>query len=373
MKVDIPTLNLPLSENVSESYTLSSEFYLSADLYEQEKEKIFYRSWQYVAHESMLQNPGDYITLKICDQNIFAIRTDEGDVKAFYNVCQHRAHELLKGSGNVAGAIVCPYHAWTYKKNGNLLAARMGNKRPGFDVKNFGLKAIKLEIFCGCIFVNLDDSADSLNVIASDLAEDIRARVPYLDQLINCGGDLLGETVNKAGWKVVVDNFLECYHCTPAHPDFASLIDMSAYEVDAFELWSRQIGAKIRNENTAYNVDPNKGNQSSIAWFLWPNTTFNVLPGKEEFAVYAIRPTDLETCSFEGHSLGVNGDISQERIDYTADILVPEDISLCESVQRGLKSKGYDQGPYIYDAEREGISEHGLHHFHRLVDQALRS
>jgi len=373
MKSVAPEINLPLTDNVAESFTLPSEYYLSEDVYELEKENIFYRTWQYVAHISMLTEVGDYVSLKICDQNIFVILTDEGSIKGFYNVCQHRAHELVKGAGNVNGVIVCPYHAWTYKTDGSLLAARMGSKRPDFDKCRFSLKEINVEIFCGCVFVNLDADAQRLNDIAGDLANDIRARTPYLDDLELCGTDMFGETVNKAGWKVVVDNFLECYHCAPAHPDFASLIDMSAYQVDAFKYWSRQIGHKIRNENTAYHVDPDEGNQCSVAWFLWPNTTFNILPGSREFSVFAVRPLGLDTCSFEGHSMAPEGIMNQERADYTSNILVPEDIGLCESVQRGLKSKGYDQGPFIYDAQREGISEHGLHHFHRLVQQALTS
>ena len=372
MKQDLPVLNNPLTDNISESYTLSSEYYLSLDVYEQEKEQIFYRSWQYVAHESMLCENGDYVTLKICDENIFVIRSEDGEIRGFYNVCRHRAHELLEGSGNTNMAIVCPYHAWTYKNDGNLLAARLSDKRPDFDKSNFGLKQVKVEIFCGCVFVNLDDEAESLGTMAGDLEEDIRSRTPYLDELKVCGTDLLGETVNRAGWKVVVDNFLECYHCTPAHPAFASLIDMRAYQVDAFKYWSRQIGPKIRNENAAYNVDPEVGNQQSTAWFLWPNTTFNILPGSFEFSVFAVRPLSVDTCSFEGHSLSPDGSFNEQRAGYTADILVPEDIALCESVQRGLRSRSYDQGPLIYDQERSGISEHGLHHFHCLVYQTLQ-
>ena len=366
--------DLPLTDDVASSYTLPSRYYLSPEIFELEKEKIFYRTWQYVAHQSMLPGKGDYVSLRICDQNIFVIRTDEGVIKGFYNVCQHRAHELLEGAGNVKGVIVCPYHAWTYKTDGSLMAARMGNKREDFDKCRFSLKEIKVEIFCGCIFVNLDPDAHSLASIAGDLERDIRTRAPYIDDIELCGTDIFGETRNKAGWKVVVDNYLECYHCANAHPDFASLIDMSAYQVEAFDYWSRQVGAKIKNQNTAYDVDPSDGNQFSVFWFLWPNTTFNILPGARELSVFAVRPTGLDSCSFGGHSMAPGGaKFSDEKSAYTSNILVPEDIALCESVQRGLNSKGYDQGPFIYDADRKGISEHGLHHFHRLVQQALQN
>ena len=371
MKPALPVLTKPLTDDAAASYTLPSEYYLSTEMYELEKQRIFYRTWQYIAHESMLAHVGDYITATICDENIFIIRSDDGEIHGFYNVCRHRAHELLKGAGNTNMKIVCPYHAWTYRIDGNLVAARLSDKRASFDKSNFGLKRIRVEIFCGCVFVNLDDDAESLDAIAGDLAQDIKARTPHLDEMKYCGTDSLGETTNRAGWKVVVDNFLECYHCAPAHPAFASLIDMQEYRLDTFKYWSRQVGAKIRNKNDAYEVDPEVGNQFAIAWFLWPNTTFNILPGSFEFSIYVIRPTSIDTCNFGGHSLSPDGKLHESRAKYSAQVLTTEDIALCESVQRGLKSRSYDQGPYIYDPERCGISEHGVHHFHRLLHQSL--
>jgi hypothetical protein len=97
------------------------------------------------------------------------------------------------------------------------------------------------------------------------------------------------------------------------------------------------------------------------------------MPGADEMGVYAIRPRSLTRSGFEGHNLSVGRKQNSARVNYTADILVPEDISLCESVQRGLKSRGYEQGPIVADKQRSGISEHALHQFHRLVHQALQT
>ena len=367
----LPPINKPLSEKPELSFTLPSQYYLSPEVYEYEKQQIFYKTWQYVAHEVMLPDPGDYIALHICDENIFVIRSSDGELRAFYNVCRHRAHELLSGSGNLRKLIVCPYHAWSYDNSGSLKSARMCDGRPGFDKAEFGLSEIRLELFCGCIFVNLDENCESLQSIAGDLAADIHSQLPYLDELQLAGTDLLGETEMDAGWKVVVDNFVECYHCRPAHRDFASLIDMKAYQVDVFDYWSRQLGPEIRLDNSAYAIDPNYGMQKSVFWYLWPNTTFNVLPGSDELTVFSIRPVDIKTSSFGGQTFNVEGKIYEPRADYAADILAPEDISLCESVQRGLASKSYDQGVFIVDQNNLGESEHALHHFHRLVQQVL--
>ena len=367
----LPPINKPLGKKPELSFTLPSEYYLSPEVYEYEKENIFYKTWQYIAHEVMLPDPGDYVTLSICGQNVFVIRSSDGELRSFYNVCRHRAHELLSGAGNVRKLIVCPYHAWSYDNSGRLKSARMSDNRPGFDKAEFGLREIRLELFCGCIFVNLDDTAESLQSIAGDLEADIRDQLPYLDKLKLAGTDLLGETKMSAGWKVVVDNFVECYHCRPAHRDFASLIDMDAYQVDIFDYWSRQTGPKIRYDNSAYAVDPEVGMQQSVFWYLWPNTTFNVLPGSDELTVFSIRPIDITTSSFGGQSFNVDGKVYQPRADYASEILAPEDISLCESVQRGLASKSYDQGTFIVDPDNPGESEYALHHFHRLVQQAL--
>ena len=205
----LPPLNKPLNERPESSFTLSSEYYLSEELYEQEKQQIFYRSWQYVTHQTMLPDVGDYTTLTLCDENIFVIRSSDNQLRAFYNVCRHRAHELLKGSGNLRKLIVCPYHAWSYNNSGELLRAPLSEHRSEFDKSAFCLREICLETFCGFVFINLDDQCESLQSIAGDLEQDIRQKVPYLEDLQFVGADMLGETRLEAGWKVVVDNYVE--------------------------------------------------------------------------------------------------------------------------------------------------------------------
>ncbi|MDE2790945.1 MAG: aromatic ring-hydroxylating dioxygenase subunit alpha [Paracoccaceae bacterium] len=362
----------PLTDKPQESFTLPSCLYTDPRVYEVEKERIFYRTWQFVAHESVFPKPGDYVTLRICDQNIFVIRGQDGCPRAFYNVCQHRAHELLPdGRGNVSRAIVCPYHAWVFETDGRLRGAPRSDRRPDFRRDDYALKPIRLEMFLGCAFVNLDSDAKPLSAVAGDLEADIRRRLPFLPRLAKVRVNGLGETRIEAGWKVVVDNYVECYHCDHAHPAFADIICMDSYRHDTFGLWSRQLGEDIRLKNSAYRVDADCEFKQSAFWFLWPNTTFNVLPGSGEINISAIRPTGLETTSFEGYTLSSEEEFDEARAEYTANVLVPEDIDLCESVQRGLKSRGYSQGPMIVDPERSGRGEHAIHHFHRLVQQAL--
>lgn len=367
----------PLSEIPEESFTLPSYMYTDIEIYELEKEKIFYKTWQYVAHKSLFAEPGDYVTLRICDQHIFVIMGDDSELRAFYNVCQHRAHELLpEGSGNVARAIVCPYHAWAFEKTGELRGAPRSENRPSFNKKDFSLKSVKLEMFLDSAFVNLDTNAIPLSEIAGDLEDDIRSRAPFVNELdtpqSRFVADDIGLTNINAGWKVVVDNYVECYHCEHAHKDFCDIISMDTYKHDAFGLWARQLGEDIKDDNTAYKLEPNAPFKKSAFWFLWPNTTINILPGAEVLNFAIVRPTAIDKCLFEGHSISTSEKFHKGRQDYTANVLVPEDIALCESVQRGLKSKGYDQGPLIVDPSRSGRGEHALHHFHRLVQKAMK-
>ncbi len=367
----LPEFERPLTERPEESFTLPSEYYLSPEIFELEKHRIFYRSWQYVAPVGSLSETGDYATLRICDENVFVIRSDDGELRAFYNVCRHRAHELLDGRGRLRNLIVCPYHAWSYNSQGELANAPMSDHRPGFDRDHFCLRPVRLEIFCGLVFVNLDDHCEPLAELAGDLERDMREHLPFLDSLRPEPVETVAAPPIRAGWKVIVDNYVECYHCRPAHPDFASIIDMDSYQTDVFSLWSRQYGPDIRDDNSAYPVDPDRGYHRSVFWYLWPNTTFNVLPGPNLLNISTIRPLDAANSLFDGDSLTTGGDAYQPRIDYFNEVLGPEDIGLCESVQRGLGSRSYDQGAYMVDPARPGESEHALHHFHRLVLASL--
>lgn len=369
----LPPMTRPLTADAERSHTIPGTWYTDPAIYELEKEKIFYRSWQYVGHISQFANPGDYVTQTIADQSIYVVRGKDGELRGFYNVCQHRAHELLKGRGNVRGVITCPYHAWAYDLEGNLRVVRKAEDLAEFEKSDFTLPRVRVEQFLDFIFVNLDDEAEPLAVQAAGLAEDIRRRIPYIDDLIPMGASNFGADEMQAGWKVVVDNYVECYHCGPAHHAFADMISMDTYEVETHGIWSSQYGPDIKSENSAYKIDPDYGLNHTSFWYLWPNITFNALPGTNELSVAVVYPSGPESSRFVGQVFSADGKIDQDRADYIADVLTPEDVSLCESVQRGLKSKGYTQGRIIVDQQRSGTSEQAIHQFHWLVKQALEA
>lgn len=351
------------------SYTLPAHYYHDPDIYRREMEAIFYKTWNFAGHVEQVREPGSYLTMKIGDQNIIVMRGADMTLRAFYNVCSHRAHELLKGCGK-AKLITCPYHAWTYHTDGRLRTAVGSKKVADFQADEFRLKEVKVEVFCNFVFINLDPDAPPLAELSGGLAAEIHKHAPELDKL-TFSRRLTYEL--KANWKNVVDNFLECYHCTPAHPAFVDLVDIKCYRTVTHDCYSSHISPPGRNNNTAYAL-PEGQEGEFAAWWLWPNLTMNCFPGSPNMAVLHMIPTGPET-TLEHldffFSSKTPQECEQQAINYLDKVLMPEDIGLVESVQKGLHSRGYHQGRFMVDKERSFMSEHGLHHFHSLVLGAL--
>jgi choline monooxygenase len=361
----------PLDADPARSFTLPGWAYTDPAVFEREKEAIFFRSWHYAGALENLARAGDYVTARILDQSVIVIRGKDGELRGFYNVCQHRAHELLQGRGN-AKVITCPYHAWSYRADGRLRTARGTENVDGFDASAFCLKPVKVEEFAGkFVFYNLDLDAAGLNEQAGDLAVELRGEIVAFDRIryaFEHGGPI------RSNWKVAVDNYLECYHCGPAHPAFADLVDMKSYRTRTDRIWSSQKGGLGRPDNKAYPVGPDDPEREALFWWLWPTTTFNVLPGSPGMSVFNFLPDAVDRCITVGERFylpGRNAPADEARVTYVREVLGPEDVSLCESVQRGLASQGYGQGRFIVEENGGEVSEHAVHHFHRLVAAAL--
>jgi choline monooxygenase len=351
------------------SYTLPASYYTDPSVYEREKRTIFYRSWNFACHTSQVAEPGAYVTVKVADQSIIVMRSEKGELGAFFNVCSHRAHELLKGCGKTK-LITCPYHAWTYHNDGRLRSAVGQKKVADFQAAEFSLKRVKVEEYAGFVFVNLDPDAKSLRKQAGGLEKEMLKYSPDVTKL-RLAKRMTYEL--KANWKNVVDNFLECYHCSVAHPAFVDLVDVQKYRTKTYGIYSSHISPPGRCDNTAYTV-PEGEERDFSAWWVWPNITFNVFPGPANMALLHIMPTGPETTLEHFDFYNMSGEIQPcevDAIEYFDKVLQVEDISLVESVQRGLHSLGYTQGRFIVDHDRTFISEHGLHHFHSLVLEAL--
>ena len=282
--------------------TLPSRYYLDPDIYEKEKLKILYCTWQYAGHASQVANIGDYLTLKIGDENLIIIRTEDRELKGFFNVCRHRAHKLLENRGNVK-SITCPYHAWNYSIDGELRYAKNADKMKDFNSSDYCLASFQVTDMCDFIFVNLDHKAPPLNRQADGFVKDLKERVPFLDRLKPLPDDKERPSVINANWKIVIDNYLECYHCTKAHSAFVNMIDMDHYQTEVYDIWSRQYAQKSRPDNSAYSFDKSATIQDMCFWFLWPNTALGYVPGVEALFFSSIRPDGIDKTTRFGHWL----------------------------------------------------------------------
>ena len=354
----------------SRSASIGSDCYIEREFLEVEREQVFRRSWQFLCHEEKLREPGSYVTASVADRSVVAVRGKDGALRAFYNVCKHRGHELLKGAGTTR-LITCPYHAWVYALDGRLHRARRSELIENFDARGIFLTPVQVEVFCHLVFVNLDPGAPPLAEQTEDLAREVSSYAPDIADLTFA--HRLTYTV-RANWKAVVDNFLECYHCPVAHRDFVTLVEMDTYKVATHGIWSSHMAKAGRAQNRAYGVGEASVTDHAV-WYLWPNTTLMRYPGRGNFMVWRFVPVGPEETYEEFDFFFESApptESEMEAIRFIDEVLQPEDIGLVESVQRGMRTPAFERGRYLVDPAGSGLSEHAVHHFHGMVLDAYR-
>ncbi|MEM6618677.1 MAG: ring-hydroxylating oxygenase subunit alpha [Pseudomonadota bacterium] len=347
------------------SLSLNARTYTDAHWYALEQEAVFAKTWQWVCHVERLRLPGSYVTATVAGRPVALVRDRDGSLRGFYNVCKHRAHELLSGAGRTT-RILCPYHAWVYKLDGSLARAPETENLVGFDPSTICLDQVRVEEFCGFVYVNLDPDAVPLRDQSGLLAEEIMHWAPDISDLTF--GHRLTYDI-KSNWKNVVDNFLECYHCPTAHKDFCTLVDMDTYKVTTHGIYSSHMADAGQNANSAYDTS-NAAVRTHAVWWLWPTTCLMRYPGRSSMIVLNIIPVGpdrtMETYDFYLQTPDPTPE-EQEAIRYLDEVLQVEDISLVESVQRGMSTPAFTQGRIVHDPDGSGKSEHAVHHFHGLV------
>jgi nitrite reductase/ring-hydroxylating ferredoxin subunit len=198
----------------SSDHALPGVLYRDAELYEGEIRRIFLRSWLYVGHQSQIPARGDYFLFEIGGESVIVIRDGEGGVNALLNVCRHRGSRICDAPVGRESRLVCRYHGWTYGLDGSLRAA--GHAPEGFNRSALGLRRLQSRVLQGLIFVSFADDPPPFEAIENDLGEPMR---PYgLDRA------RVAHRQNYpivANWKLAVENYCECYHCGPAHPEYS--------------------------------------------------------------------------------------------------------------------------------------------------------
>ena len=206
-----------VSAGARAGYSGPQEFYTSEAVFAADMDRVIGRKWLVAGHVSRVPNKGDYFLYKVGVEQIIVIRENKDSVRAFFNVCRHRGSTLCsEQSGNVP-RLICPYHAWTFGLDGRLLAARL--MPDDFNKGENGLHACHVRVLHGLIFINLsEDEPDDFDATFGDMAPILEyhgladARIAYA-----------GSYPTDANWKLVVENFFECYHCVPSHPEFCSI------------------------------------------------------------------------------------------------------------------------------------------------------
>jgi phenylpropionate dioxygenase-like ring-hydroxylating dioxygenase large terminal subunit len=359
-----------IEPELARAHTLPASAYLDPAILELEKERIFARTWQLVAHSSELARIGDFKPATILDEPVLLTHPQDGKLRGFYNVCRHRAMQVATTRGN-RKSLQCGYHGWVYGLDGSLQTAREMEGTEAFDKSDFGLVPIRVDALGPFVFANLDPDAAPLAEWIGPVRGEIEAagydlgsmrRIERRDYVIECN------------WKVYVDNYLEGYHLPIAHPGLNKELIYEEYRVDTFRYHSKQHApirelkpGEVLGRDRRYMRAPG-AEESALYYWIFPNTMLNIYQDNVSTNVIIPLGVDRTLTVFEWFfaepGTGSGWESMQQTIAFS-DEIQQEDIGLCQQVQRGLRSRSYDRGRF--SAKREN----GVHHFQSLVTEFL--
>ena len=358
-----------LAPALARGETLPAGWYTDGGIYALERERIFRRAWQYVGLTEQLASPGDFLTATVGDVPVVVVKGNDGQIRAFANVCRHRGAIVVREECGHRTSLQCHYHAWTYNLDGTLRAAPGMKDETDFDIACYRLPVLRCDTWGPFVFVNPDPDSQAPS-LAHYLGE-----LPDLVTATGLNLTAIRRRVRRtyeigANWKVVLDNYLECYHCPVAHPGFCDLIDTNDYVITEYEHFSTQHGALKASavqgkEKNLYDVAG--GVRDGFYAYLWPNFTLNIYPGPGNVSLNLFLPLGPErTLAIYDYCFAdaVSAEDEQAFVRFI-DQVQEEDVVLCESVQRGLGSGCFDQGRLMLSREK------ALRHFQRLVHRSL--
>ena len=349
--------------------TLHREHYLSPEAFAREKDRILAAEWMCVAREEEVPNPGDYLLLELAGERLLLVRDRDGTVRAHYNVCRHRGSELVLGvdpkpragaevrpTGHFTSGIRCPYHAWTYELDGSLRTAPFLGPDDGFCREDLPLHAAGVATWGGFIFVRLDGAGTGAPTLEERLGGAIERVRRYPLAELRTARRMVYDV--RANWKVLVENYNECYHCGPVHPELCRVVPAFRQKGGMDLDWDRGVphregawtftmsGTTNRRPFAGLNDDELTRHKGEL---MYPN--FMLSLSAEHAAAFTLWPhaPDHTTvvCDFLFHP----DEMARPEFDPMDavefwDITNRQDWVICESVQRGMGSRKFTRGFY---------------------------
>jgi choline monooxygenase len=317
-----------------------------------------------VGHAGQLASPGDFFTAELCQEPLLLVRDAQGKLQGFYNVCRHRAGPPAEGCGS-RKVFRCAYHGWTYALDGSLISAPEVEGVQNFEPGDFALAPVRVEEWFNLIFVNLDPDAAPL---APALGE-----MPRQAERFDFRNMKLFERRTydmKCNWKTYVDNYLEGYHLPSVHPGLNRELDYNAYAVETHERYVRQF-SPIRGAQSGDATPrryPSAGEDLTTDYFwAFPNWMLNCYPDNVSVNIAVPLDTERTLAIFEWYlpEKDLGSSAAKASVDFSHQIQV-EDVAICETVQKNLRSRSYQRGRYSIKQET------GVHAFHRMYAEMMK-
>jgi phenylpropionate dioxygenase-like ring-hydroxylating dioxygenase large terminal subunit len=354
--------------------SLPAWVYSDARLTALEIERILKPSWQIACHVSQIANAGDYITFALGTDSIIVLRDGDGGIRALRNVCRHRGTRLLEGSGRCLGRITCPYHGWTYRYDGSLLATPARDSFPGLDLRTHSLAAVHVEVALGFVWVCL--AAEAPAPPSSMWAPVLEELAPYrLEELVLTQPPYFEEW--DVDWKIAMENYLESYHVPIGHPGLNRMFTpdyedqrgvpgiargYSWMREAPSARWSERVYQKHVDAVTAPHL-PEPQRRSWRFYSCLPNLGLDIMPEQMDF--FQVLPRGPGKTMIRGAAFGFPDDRREMRLIRWLGNRINmqvnrEDRLLCERLQRGINDSAYRPGPL-------SRIETWMHEFHDLL------
>ena len=365
-------MNIPVSElldlynpsaPLEEAYTIPAAWYLDERIERLERDHVFGRNWISVGRVDQVGVPGQFFTVELAGEPLVVVRGTDGELRAFYNVCRHHAAAVANVPAGIVQQLRCPYHGWTYGLDGSLKGTPEFAGVCNFDRAKNGLEPVRVATWEQFVFVTLDAGTPSLESFLGDLP----ARVASLSLSKIHFFERKSYTLG-CNWKVYVDNYLDGgYHVPHLHKGLNSVLDYKEYTIENSEHYCLQSSPMVVSQDASF-ATTRTGDRADYYW-LYPNFMINVYEGVMDTNL--VLPLAPDKCLVQFDFFFA--DITDGKKSYNtesiavSDRVQEEDVDICESVQRGLRSHAYGAGRLSVRREV------GEHLFHRLLASDLRT